>query len=183
MICYQKRYLSCSRLRRVKRKFQMRLGVKGCDLACGSRAGGILCTDQHDRGINKARKWRARRERTYTSNVSGYPAPTYDILMPVLFSELEKYWSMRPPCAPLDCGWLRWYLLSSSPSWSEPSVRRHFLKLELELEVADTPAVPNILRHSMSVLRGISNAALFASASSELFDSWEEELSGVDSER
>lgn len=99
-------------------------------------------------------------------SVKGYPAPANDNLIPVRFSE-------PPPKNDSTVLAPRPFLPSSpaSPSESSSPARCHFLGFPLpfdELDVDECPAVPKILRHSIRVLRGTSNAALLASSSSSI---------------
>jgi len=135
----------------------MRLRFKCRNLTCRSWTGRIFCPE-----INFVRvgdKKMFTNTSTHSSNVNGCPIPAYDILIPVLFSGPEKYWSMRP----LAPSFPRWRFRSrarlSSRSWSEPSsARRHVLYLDAFKELGAL-AVPKIFKQSMSVLSGISTAA------------------------
>lgn len=95
----------------------------------------------------------------------GYPAPAYVIRIPVRFSDPPPKYDSIPRAPPLP-------RVSSSSWWSDSSpafFHRLYLLLWFALEEV-VPAVPKMLRHSMSVLSGTSNAAL-----SRSWESWDDE--------
>ena len=147
----------------------MGLGFEGCDLACRRRSRSVFSSE-----IRSAEMFNANNKRMSTNmmSVNGYPAPKYVILMLVLFS--------RPPAAAAKYVSRPPRFLSPAPySLSESSLRslarchpRVFPPVPPDPVEDIGPAVPNILRHSMRVLRGISKPALSTSSLSSSIPSF-----------